>query len=96
MKKTYRVPIEHTMRGYQTVDANSYEEAVQFVLDNGKNLVTPTTSTPVEGSIRVIGQGRFGKDVEAIVNYHEAQGINMLPRDTAINRTMFTDTIPKL
>lgn len=96
MKKTYRVPVEHLQRGYQTVDANSYEEAVQFLLDKGKNLRTPTTSSPVEGTLRVVGEGKYGKNVEKIVAMHEKEGLNILPQDTAINHTMFSDIISKL
>lgn len=96
MKKTYRVPVEHLQRGYQTVDANSYEEAVQFLLDKGKHLRTPTVSSPVEGTLRVVGEGKYGKNAEKIAEMHEREGLNVLPQDTAINRTMFTDTISKL
>lgn len=96
MKKTYRVPVEYLQKGYQTVDAESYEDAVQFMLDNAKYLKTPTTSEPVEGTLRVVGEGQYGKDVEAIVKLHEKQGLNMMPQDTAINREMFTETITRL
>jgi hypothetical protein len=96
MKKTYRVPVEYLQRGYQAVDADSYEDAVQFVLDKGKYLKTPTVSSPVEGTIRVVGEGKYGKDAEAIAEMHAKQGLDVLPRDTAVNRTMFSDTVSKL
>lgn len=96
MKKTYRVPIELKMQGYQTVDADSYEEAVQFMLDKEEYLTTPTIATQVEGSIHVLGEDKYGKNAAAIATMHEEAGLNVLPRDTAVNRTMFTDTITKL
>lgn len=96
MKKTYRVPVEHLQRGYQAVDADSYEEAVQFLLDKGKYLRVPTVSSPVEGTVRVVGEGKYGKNAAAIVEMHEKEGLDVLPRDTAVNRTMFSDTISKL
>lgn len=96
MKKTYRVPVEYRSKGYQTVDANSYEEAVQFMLDNEKNLRLPTSAKPIEGSMRVIGEAKIGKDAAKIATMHEKRGFDVLPKDTALNRSMYTDTIVKL
>ena len=96
MKKTFRIPVIHVMKGYQTVDADSYEEAVQFMLDKEQYLKTPTTSQPVEGSMKVLGEDKYGKNADALTKYHESEGMNTLPRDTAVNRTMFSDTITKV
>lgn len=96
MKKTYRVPVNYLMRGYQSVDADSYEEAVAFMLANEKNLNMPTSAAYVDGTIRVIGENKCGKDIEKIVDMHEKLGFNTLPRDTALNRSMYSDTITKL
>lgn len=96
MKKTYRVPVEFRSRGYQTVDADSYEEAVAFMLKNEQNLSIPTTSTPIEGSMRVRGEGKCGKNAKKIVEIHEKLGFDTLPKDTSLNRTMYSDTITKL
>ena len=96
MKKTYRVPVEYLMRGYQTVDANSYEEAVGLMVDRAPLLKCPTHASPVEGSMRVQMQDKVGKDPAILADAHEAAGLNVLPRDTAVNRSMFTDTISKL
>jgi hypothetical protein len=96
MKKTYRVPVEHLQRGYQAVDANSYEEAVQFLLNKSKYLKTPTVSSPVEGTMRVYGEGKFGKNAEKIAEMHEKEGLNVMPQDVAVHSTMFSETMMKV
>ena len=96
MKKTYLVPIECRMTGYQAIDANSYAEAVAFVLKHESDLIIPEHVLPIDGSMRVKGEDKVGKNIESLIDYHEAQGISILPKDTAGSRTMFTDTIVKL
>lgn len=96
MKEVYRIPCEMVYKGYQTVDANSYEEAVQFMLDHEKSLNAPTIMEPIEGSLMVKGEAKYGKNAKAIADMHERSGVNILPRETAVNRTMFSDTITKL
>lgn len=96
MKKTYLVPIECRMAGYQAVDANSYAEAVAFVLKHEKNLIIPEHVLPIGGSMIVKGENKVGRNIEALITHHENEGISVLPKDTAGSRTMFTDTIVKL
>jgi len=96
MKQTYIVPVIHQVKGTQAVNANSYQEAVEFLLQNEKNLSIPNSYVPVEGTLRVDGEDVFGKNAEALANAHENMGVNTLPTSTALHATMFSDTITKL